>query len=241
MNFPSLAQVSSIAPTPLVGNNEREVWSTGSSTNSGGTWTIANAATGAISGLRVGYADGTFDGIPIAISAAALVADGVYSTNESGTKFTSPSGVTLNVRGLAMFQGLKTGSPTGTPRLGLWTGTTPVNQGYATPNSAVLSGGTAQWVNAYFAALVVIPPNTVCRVTMGETTQSDASGNRWNNTQFFTDTDSNSLPLLPMNGTCQKTYFNGSTWADAAGSMFPFALLLDTAGEFTGPPLVISG
>jgi hypothetical protein len=50
------------------------------------------------------------------------------------------------------------------------------------------------------------------------------------------DTDSNSTPLLPWNGTCQKTYFDGSsTWTDSAlgTSIYGHALLLDTAQEFS--------
>jgi hypothetical protein len=59
-----------------------------------------------------------------------------------------------------------------------------------------------------------IQPGTVVRVTLGETTQSDASGNRWNNREFTWDTDANSTILLPWEGTCVKTYFDGSLDVD---------------------------
>jgi hypothetical protein len=113
----------------------------------------------------------------------------------------------------------------------LWTGATPSLLAYTNslPATAIT---TTQWVNAYFTSTQTLQPGTVTRVTLGETTQSDASGNRWNLQEITWDTDANSLALLPFEGSCVKTYFDGSTWTDTAGSLFGFALLPDTAGEF---------
>ncbi len=229
-NFPTFRTLTfGGTPQHLLGTATRQFWARGSSTNSGSTWTVT---VGSVA-CRVGYADGTFDGIPASNTASAAVGDGVYGTRESGVKFTSPANAVLNVAGLALTVATKTGSPTGSPRLGLWTGSTPALQAYTNTIPATAITAT-QWVYSYFASNVVLQPNTVCRVTLGETTQSDASGNRWNGYEFTWDADSNSLILLPMNGTAVKTYFDGSSWSDTSGSLFGFALLLDTAGEFGG-------
>lgn len=208
----------------------RAAWESVSSANSGSTWSKNSTAA-----FRVGYADGTFDGAPISNVGAAAIGLRVFSTNECGLKFTSPANAILNVRGVAWLATSPTGSPTGNPRAGIWTGSTPVNQGYTAdwPNGTVfLAGGGVAY--AYFASPIAIAPNTIVRVTLGEDTNSDTSAKGYNLMQWTWDPDSNSTPLLPWNGTAQITYFNGSTWSDSAlgTGLFGHALLLDTAGEF---------
>jgi hypothetical protein len=165
--------------------------------------------------------------------ASAGVGDGVYSTRESGVKFTSPSNAVLRVNGLGFNAGPTVGSPTGSIRLGLWTGSTPVNAGY-TANLTGKPGASSNICCAYFSSPIVILPGTVCRVTLAETAQIDSSSNYFLLQEISCDTDANSVILLPWNGTCQKTYFDGSNWTDSAlgTSLFGHALLLDTAQEF---------
>lgn len=228
-NRPTFQALSLMRSSYLYGaNTNRLAWAMATSSNSGSTWSRSADA----SATRVSYADGTYDGIPLRDAITSVIGDGVYATRESGMKFTSPSNATLNVRGLAMMIGGKTGSPTGSPRLGLWTGSSPANQAYATFLTTTVSG--AQWLYGYFASNIVIQPGTICRITLGETTQSDASSARFSNYEMLGDTDSNSTPLLPWNGTATKTYFDGSSWTDSAlgTSLMGHALLLDTAGEF---------
>lgn len=213
-------------------------WGMGSSTNSGSTWAV-NATR---AGCRIAYADGSYDGMPISNSTTGVVGDGVYAARESGIKFTSPANASLRVYGASLYVGAKTGSPTGNIRLGLWTGpgASPVNQGYAGAIPSTSLAGSPQWISAYFASPIVIPPSMICRITLGESTQSDASTNRYNMHEVTWDTDANSQILLPWNGTATKTYFDGSSWTDSplGTSMFGHALLLDTAGEFGGVPLL---
>ncbi len=221
--------VTGVVFGPLTGSTAsgRFVWSFATSANSGSTWSLSLGSTG----VRVSYADGSYDGMPASSVAAAGVGDGVYSARESGVKFTSPPNGVLKVAGLAIFVTAKTGTPTGSIRLGLWTGITPSNLAY-TQSIPLASPGT-QWIYAYFSSVQTLQPGTITRITLAETTQSDASGNRFNNREVIWDTDSNSTILLPWEGTCVKTYFDGSsTWTDTAGSIFGHALLLDTAGEF---------
>ncbi len=224
--------ISSILDVLTGASLSRDSWGTATSANSGSTWSV----NGTRSGVRIAYADGSYDGIPVSNTAAAAVGDGIYSTRESGVKFTSPASSVLKVNGLAIFTGTKTGAPTGNLRLGLWTGTTPTLVAYT--NTIPTSGLTfGAYLYAYFASTQTIAPGTVCRLTLGETTQSDASTNRFNMQEVTWDTDSNSTILLPWNGACQKTYFDGSNWTDTAGSIFAHAVILDTAGEFGSGPL----
>lgn len=213
---------------------QRIAWAAGTSTNSGTTYSVSNNR----STIRIGYADG-YDGIPLSNTAVAGSGDGVYSTRESGLKFTSPLNTVLRVAGISLFLGAKTGTPTGSARYGLWTGATPVNQGYTNslPNGSVYTAVT--YLPAYFSSPIIILPSTVVRITLAETTQSDTVSNYFALHEISCDTDSNSVILLPWDGTATKTYFDGSNWTDSAlgTSLFGHALLLDTAQEFAGVPI----
>ncbi len=203
-------------------------WMRGTSTNSGSSWSLA-----ARSCLRVGYSGGLYDGFPANNHLAAVVGDGVYGTRESGLLVTTPN-ATIRAAGVA-FQTSHSGTPTGNLRYGLWTGTTPVNLAYTEgiPNAVAVNTST-NWMHDYFATVQTIPPRTVLRITMAESTQSDSSSNRYLGLEMPWDTDANSLPLLPWDGTCQKTYFDGSSWTDSplGTSIFPHVLFLDCAGDF---------
>lgn len=227
-NYCNMRSVTNLRMPYLLGSSAaRFNWARAASVNSGSTWSIATGSPC----IRIGYGDGSFDGMPLSNVAAAGSGDGIYGSNESGVKFTSPANAYLNARGVAFLFNGKTGSPAGLPRFGLWTGSSPVNQGYTTDLLSTSITG-AQAVKAYFASTITINPNTVCRLTCGEDTNSDTSSNRYNLDEFIWDTDSNSELLLPWDGTCVKTYYNGSSWTDTAGSIFGHALILDTSGEF---------
>lgn len=185
--------------------------------------------------MRVDYTDG-YDGVPIYNVATAGSGDGVYSSRESGVVFTSPYLCLLRASGAMFNISNKSGSPTGSPRLRLWEtqDSTPVVIATATLLTTTVVGG---FYFGYFdSGVVTVRPNTVYRLTVGETTQSDASANRYNNLEISWDTDSNSSTIRPWNGTCRKTYFDGSSWTDTDGSIFQHALYLDTAQEFFGSP-----
>ncbi len=106
-----------------------------------------------------------------------------------------------------------------------------MNAGYADLLAATISSN--QFVYAEFPSVITIAPSTVVRLTLaGASGNADASGNRWNNVEHTWDSDADSLALKPFSGTAKKTYYDGSSWTDTPGSVTPFALLLDTAGEF---------
>lgn len=229
-NFPSLSWYSGTTNAPLVGLTTRQFWGRATSSNSGGAWSFSSN----FQTFRVGYADGSFDGVPVQAIAPTIAAFRAFAANEVGVQFTSPANATLNISGLAMGVAVATGAPTGTPRLGLWSGPagSPTNLGYANLLTTTITG--TQWVYGYFGADVVIPPGTTCYVTLGETGGgSDTSSNAWNLEEFAVDTDANSLILLPINGTMQKAYLSSGTFALSTAAIYPVALLLDSGGEFS--------
>lgn len=216
-------------PVVAGGSGNRQFYGMASSTNGGSSWSVSGLTSGA---TRAGYSGGSFDGSPLSNGAAGAVGDGVYAARECGVVFTSPANAALRVAGLGMYVSAKTGTPTGVPRLGLWLGTIPANQGYAAlPLTTTIT--TSQWVRAGLASPVTIPPSTVVRVTLAEASNADASGNRYNAYHLTCDTDADSLAILPWNGTLRKTYFDGSSWADANTAVVAHALYLDPAGEFS--------
>lgn len=233
-NFATFRMNSNGHPVTFGTNVNRQGWFKATTTNSGVAWSTG----GPVAGIRVDYSDGTCDGYALANATTAGSGDGVYSTREAGVKFTSPA-VGLLVAGIAMQVTSKTGSPTGSPRFGMWVGEAPVNLGY-TRNLRTTTITATQWATSYFANSILVPASSVLRVTLGESTQSDAVTDRWNMFEHTWDTDANSLGILPFDGTLQKTYYDGSAWSDTAGRLYGFGLLLDSSST-GGTGFVSSG
>ncbi len=212
----------------LIGSSSNEQsyrWFT--STNSGGTW----ASGSQINALRIGYTDGSFEGMTVSTNQNS---DAVYQARESGVKFTY-SGAPLRVAGIGMQQVGANGTPTGIPRYGLWQG----NQVSYTSYGGTTTAGLMYPM--YFASPVILFPGTV-RITLSDTlSNSDSAANSYRLNEFIWDTDSNSLSLLPWQGTAQKTLFNGTSWGDTQGTIVSHALLLDPAQEFQQSGTILFG
>jgi hypothetical protein len=181
-------------------------------------------------GWRVQYADGSYDGCPIQNIAAS--SDLVYSARESGVKFTTPGGAILQACGIAAFLATSIGTPTGNPRLRLYTGGTPslIATTNTIANALALVNG---WYYGYFTdGTHGITPGSTVRLTLGEDSNSDASSNAFKLHEYTWDSDANSLALTPLEGTWGKTYFDGSAWTDTASGLFAIGLLLESGGEF---------
>ena len=194
-------------------------------TNSGSAWTAANNL---VAGFRIGYSDSSYEGL--AISNVAAGTDNIFGSNEVGVKFTSPANAILNVQGIA-FTAESVGTPTGNLRFRLYNNTTLL----ATTDNLVCSIPTAtlgDWCASYFSSDQVIQPGTTLRATMSDSAADSSSNCFKSGNEVTVDTDANSLALLPFQGTLQKTTFNGTTWTDTNSSIMPFALILDSAGEF---------
>lgn len=200
------------------------------STTDGSTW--GSAVTGYM-GVRLEYSDGSFDGTPIQASATTTVGDGVYSARELGSFFTLPANASLNVRGL-IFVTSRTGTPTGLPVFKIRSGDPP---GSPIATSVNIGSAASDLSNTgihygYFASPVNLIGGTIYRVTVAESSQSDASTNRYGSMVLTIENDANSKALT-LFGSCQKTYFDGtSTWTQTATDYVPFGLILDSDTPF---------
>lgn len=203
--------------TSTLGWNKRHDPNTGTYANFVAQWM----------GMRLEYSDGSFDGMPFSNAAATGTTDSVFSTNELGIKFTSPAG-TLRVRGVGIFLN-KSGTPTGNPRFNMYNDTSLV----ATTQDLQTGIPSANATISYFSSTVSLTPNTVYRITLAESTQSDTSINHYGSYTLTIDNDVNSFALMPFSGTAQKTYWNGTSWTDTQTELIPMWLILDTDGEIT--------
>jgi len=197
------------------------------STDSGSTWAGTNIA--GVFGLRIEYSDGSFQGWPASALAQNAIGVGIYSTREWGVKFTAPANAKLSVRG-AQFALAKTASPTGDIVMKLYDGTTPLGTSLAIPKANLST--SLSFYHALFSAPITVAAGTVLRLTLAESTQSDANTNRYNGYTYTIENDANSKALMPMGGTWQQTYYDGSSWAETDTAIPICALLLDTDADF---------
>ncbi len=204
-------------------------WCKRATTNSGGVWNSSVAPS--IAGIRLEFSDGYFAGFPL----GALGNLQVYGSREAGTYFVSPD-VPLNVKGVSM-PFLKVGSPTGSVRYRIYVGDTasPTLQG-TTDGTTLAPGVIPTTPNAYyplfFNTAITIPANSVVRVVLSESTQSDASTNRYQLPKWDIENDANTKALM---GSYKSTLSTdgGATFTDTDTDVVPFGLLLSTAAGVT--------
>lgn len=192
------------------------------------TW--ASGAANNVTGLRVKFTSGMYDGFPFVVIATGAVGDGIYSGRKVGSIFTTPNDIILRVIGIALMLGAKTGTPTGTLHFELLQGTSVLSGG--TTADITTTSPTTSVYRAYFAAAIALLPGTSHRMVAAESTQSDASTNRYNARVYTLFNDADSKALMPFAGTMQKTYFDGSSWTQTDTDIIPCALILDPADPF---------
>jgi hypothetical protein len=213
------------------------------SVNSGSAWTQKNCGGGA----RFDFADGTYLGSPISSALPLIGTQGTYAANEAGVRFTTPAGGSLIVRGLGMFL-TKSGTPTGNPFFKIYDAAhTLLGSTFQVSNADAITN-LIQWYHRNFdpttvaggAATITLAPSTTYTITTAESTQSDTSTNEFRIYGYTWDPDANSLALAPWGA--QADMFNGGAWSQTPGLISPFALLLQSGGEFAaaGSPLCIS-
>lgn len=224
-NFPTFRWLNQGIPSPLaMTNTSNWGWNKKHSVNSGGAWATAAQA---VAGYRVGYSDGSYDGLPASNSASGT--DLAFGSTEAGVKFTSPLNGVLNVSGLAFLTN-KTASPTGNLRFRLYNNTSLLaTTAGVIPAANVTATG---WYYGYFSSTQVIQPGTVLRASISDDAADSSSACYRSGSEYTVDTDVNSLALMPFGGTLQRSGLSGGTWTDTSANILPFALLLDSTGEF---------
>jgi hypothetical protein len=213
-------------------------WTKVGTVNSGTAW--ATAGLQGVTGPRLGFSDGTYDGFPVQAATrpnTGTVANRAFGKSEVGLRFNVPTGATFNVIGIGMIL-YRFGTP-GNARYRIYKGVTLAATSIGVnSNSIMATGNSGDVVTDFFSAPVAISSaDNPIRVTFGDATAADTNANGYNSHLITVDGDSNSLPLMPMNGTLQKTITSDNTatpvvFTDTATDLFPFALLLDTNGEF---------
>lgn len=227
-NFPTYQWVTGAPAAGMGPTSSTQNWSK-KQTSDGSTWGTS-PVTG-VMGYGIEYSTGAIDGILMEGVNTSITGDGVYSTREAGVYFTSPANVRMRVRGVRMMPANKTGTPTGNLRYRIYTGTTPTLVCTTADVVAPADLTAIAYIQGYCASTITIEPGTIVRVVMSETTQSDTSGNRYN-TSYMVIPNTAPARSLTLFGGLQKTYFDGSTWAQTNTEFPPFSLILDTDGPF---------
>jgi hypothetical protein len=228
--FQTLAQYTwpvaiGLSGSATIANGWSVVWSA----DAGATWGSGPG----FSAIRLEYAGSLFEGIPIQ-NIAIETTNMVYAAREVGDVFTTPANAIWNVRGACMWMTTKAGTPTGNAQVRLYDGVTLLATTVSTwPAGAAANG----WYCGYFSANQVVAGGSTLRVVLSETTQSDTSSNAYRVHQYTIENTAGSLALMPFAGTLQMTYTTDSTaspvvFTETATKIVPFALLLNTDGEF---------
>lgn len=203
-------------------------WLRKTTTDSGTNWGSPGSGT-----FRIRYGTDQYRGIPAQDMAISASTESVYSAREIGTVFTAPSDVRLRVRGIVLLLGADANTPTGNVRGRLYSatgfpGTAPTllaTSAYFQPRE---SPG-AFFQHFIFDSVQVLTAGQRYLATLGETTQSDTSTNRYTVRIVSWDTDANSLALIPH--ALRLGYYDGSSWTESERSV-PSALILESGSEF---------
>jgi hypothetical protein len=209
---------------------------TRTTTNSGTAWSASS--TWGTFGYRVAYSDGTYDGLPVSNMGTLAAANSAFGKQGVGVKLVLPAGPIYNIRGVQLAL-TKTGTP-GNLLLKLYNGATLVDTA-TVPVGNVAGNRTYTGV---FGATHPIGGGATVRIVACDATTSDTSSNNYSLQNYNIDSDSNSTPLIPFDGTGALTtttdYTQSTpTFTDDQTQLAPFALIMDTTGEFAasgGPP-----
>ena len=196
-------------------------------TDAGTSWTSVQICGAS---MRLGFSGGGFDGAPFEnFSVATAVGQGIYSTRECGTYFTLPTNAKLNVRGVGICITGESGTPTGNFRIRLYRDTTLLATSQESWGSTQIAS-SLRFIEGTFASVQALNGGDIIRVVGSETTQSDASTNRYNLLEHYVENDADSAALMPMGA--KRTYFDGTSWTEDATRVIPVVLVLDTGAEF---------
>jgi hypothetical protein len=228
-NFFTVRYLNGCVPEQF-GNQPFQSWGAinKSSSNSGSSWSF-NARD--VGGYRLEFADGTFAGLPVT---ETFTTPQVYGTREWGAYFTSPA-ADLVVAGVSMMI-RKVGTPTGIPQYRIYQDVNASTRVLLGTTSTAQNGpwdtsSPGPWQPLYFSTPIRVTANLPTRVVLSETTQSDASGNRFESRGYSVENDTNSVALIGFKGTL--TTDSGSTFTETDTETVPFALYLGEGGGST--------
>ncbi len=214
--------------------SEGSFWGSGSvktSSNSGGAW--ATSSGNFSCGWRMQYSDGTYDGVPVSGIAALAAASGTFGKQAVGVQLVTPPGTTLNIRGAGMGF-IKNGTP-GASVFKLYNGSSILGTSASIPAANV--GSSMGFRAALFASTFAVVAGTTLNLVLCDLTTGDTNANGYEQQAYTVDNNANSFALMPFEGTLQLVtttdYTVGSpTFTPTQTTVIPFALVLDSTGEF---------
>lgn len=215
------------------------------STNSGSAWT---SAVSGIGGFRIGYNDGTYDGLPVSAVGTTSTGSKVFndgtSSNEAGIKFTSPANATCKLATVSCVPQISAG--VGPIKIRVYEGSSTSTCTLKAESETLPAGNVSNNapLSFHFSSDVTLSPSTVYRVVLADASSTGSSIKYFTNLELTIDSNTPSS-LLPCDGTMVKTTttagataLNGTpttAFTDAAiGTLMMTGLALDTNGEFTG-------
>ena len=229
-NYVSINQRGGAAYDQFLHGQGNGQWSTAgaSTSNSGTNWSLL---TGGEDGMyRLEFGDGTYLGLGITSNPDTTSSTGVYGSNETGAKFTTPDGATLRIAGVSM-NFSQDGSPSANPVVKIYNNTTLLATTLSMPKEN--TGGLATY-RFYFplSTILEVEPETVLRVVLAEESNSDSSSDRYDLWYYSVENDATTLSLKPFGGTLQMTRWDGASWTDTSTALVPFGLVLDPSQPF---------
>jgi hypothetical protein len=208
--------------------------------NNSTNWASPNwgAVSACVAGMRLGFSDGTYNGLP---HQGIVDAASAYQANEVGMKFTMPAGAIFNCAGLGFWMsGIGTALNIGGAKFRLYAGNDTVPLAETAVAGATSIVNNASWYALYFPASVPLQPGAVYRATMKATGAGSTNANFINPrfAQYNWDPDPGSAGLKPIGGSAIGATFNGTVWAADPSPpwIIPFVLLPDTSGDYTAVP-----
>lgn len=217
---------SSTALSPYAAGNLATLgWVRNHTTDGGTTW--PNGAVG-VAGPRWGFSDGSYDGLP---TGDVGVGAPIYGTTYTGVAFTTPANVSLVIAGVSMNLN-KVGTPAAlTYKLYTGPAGSPTLQG---TTQAIPAGNlaTAYAAPAYFASPITIAPNTEVRLVIAQEADGGTSANYYRTYEYTIEDSAASKALYPYSVKKTVSTDSGATFTDTDTIASPFALILDTDGEF---------
>lgn len=211
------------------GTNAFQIGGTGArtweSSDGGSTWGTGKEG---VTNINVEYSDGTTQGIVFEYwRYPGQGGYGVYGARECGVKFTVGD-VPIRIIGGASHI-YYTGAPTGNIRCKLYQNTTLIATSGSFPYGVLGYFGVQPF---FFDGEYELAKNTSYRLVWCETTQSDASTDRYDVANIKVPTLTENRQNLPFGGTWQGTFFDGSSWTDSDNEISNGALIL--AEPFNG-------
>jgi hypothetical protein len=197
-------------------------WSRVISTDSGSTW---GSPLSSSVNIRLQYADSTYQGQPL--SDQTTLVGKVYAGRKSGVYFTTPPNVKLSIASIAMAIA-KAGTPTVGAQFEVYDNVTLIGTTDVIPLKSISSGYAHV---AHLTSPVTLPVGGIVRIVLAEPSNADSSSNYWQTQGYVIENSAASKALLPFGGI-QKTYYDGSSWAQTDTEAPAFWMTGNTSGEF---------